>query len=74
MTSDHRSLAESLIAAAIDAAEDVVDPLDGLVEKAATDRGAAFMPDVLERLAALKKENRAAFESLRSKLKQAGFV
>ena len=30
------------------------------------------MPEVLERLAALKKEDRAAFEALRSKLKKAG--
>jgi hypothetical protein len=34
------------------------------------DPGAAFVPEVLERLAALKKEDRAAFELLRSKLKK----
>ena len=45
------------------------DPLDGLVERSASHPGAAFTPEVLERLAALKKENRAAFEMLRSKLK-----
>lgn len=59
------------IAEAIGAAEDVLDPLDGLVDKCAVDKGAAFTPEVLECLAALKKENRAAFESLRSKLKEA---
>jgi hypothetical protein len=32
------------IAAAIDAAEDVRDPLEGLAEKTATDPGAAFTP------------------------------
>jgi len=63
---------KATIAAAIDAAEDVRDPLDGLVEKSAADPGATFMPEVLERLAELKKEDRAAFEMLRSKLKKAG--
>jgi hypothetical protein len=60
------------IADAIDAAEDIPDPLDGLVEKCAADPGAAFAPEVLERLATLKKDDRAAFEALRSKLKKAG--
>jgi hypothetical protein len=63
---------ENLVAAAIDAAEDIRDPLDGLVEKTAIDPGAAFAPDVLERLAALKKKDRAAFETLRAQLKKAG--
>ena len=58
------------IAAAIEAAEDLPDPLDGLVERCATDPGAAFTPEVLERLATLKKEDRAAFELLRSQLKK----
>lgn len=57
---------------AISAAEDIADPLDGLVEKCAADPGAAFTPQVLERLAELKKEDRAAFELLRSQLKKAG--
>jgi hypothetical protein len=46
------------------------DPLHGLVERVVADPGAAFVPEVLERLAALKKEDRAAFELLRSKLKK----
>ncbi|MBA3326330.1 MAG: hypothetical protein H0T41_14040, partial [Rhodobacteraceae bacterium] len=57
---------------AIDAAEEIPDPLDGLVEKSAEDPGAAFMPEVLERLVSLKKEDRAAFEALRARLKKAG--
>jgi hypothetical protein len=57
---------------AIIAAEEIPDPLDGLVEKSASDPGAAFTPEVLERLAALKKEDRAAFEALRARLKKAG--
>jgi hypothetical protein len=69
MTSDHENEGEKLIAAAI---EEIRDPLDGLVEKSTTDPGAAFRPEVLERLAALKKENRAAFEALRSRLKTTG--
>ena len=60
MNGDHEKESENLIAAAIDAAEDICDPLEGLVEKSATDPGAVFMPEVLERLAALKKEDRAA--------------
>ena len=57
---------------AIDAAEEILDPLGGLVEKSAEDPGAAFTPEVLERLVALKAEDRAAFEALRAKLKKAG--
>jgi len=60
------------IAEAIGAAEDIADPLDGLAEKCAADPGAAFTPEVLERLAELKKDDRAAFELLRSQLKKAG--
>ena len=56
----------------IDDAEEVHDPLDGLVEKTASDPGAPFTPEALEALAALKKGHRAAFETLRSQLKKAG--
>ena len=57
---------------AIEAAEAIPDPLAGLVEQTATDPGAPFMPEALEALAALKQDNRAAFEALRSQLKKAG--
>jgi hypothetical protein len=63
---------ENLVAAAMDAAEEIRDPLDGLVEKTTTDPGAPFATDALERLAALKKDDRAAFEALRAQLKKAG--
>jgi hypothetical protein len=63
---------ESVIADAIDAAEDIRDPLEGLAEKTVTYPDAPFMPDALERLAALKKEDRASFEALRAQLKKAG--
>ena len=48
------------------------DPLEGLVERTAKDVSAPFAPETLRRLAALKKEDRAAFEGLRSQLKKAG--
>jgi hypothetical protein len=63
---------ENLIAAVINAAEEIRDQLDGLVEKAAADPGAPFAPEALEQLATLKKENRAGFEALRAQLKNAG--
>ena len=63
---------ENLIAAAMNAAKDIRNPLDGLVEKTATDPGAPFAPDTLECLAALKKNDRAMFEALRAHLKKAG--
>lgn len=58
--------------AAIDAAEEIRDPLEGLVERTVDDAGAAFTPEVLERLAVLKRDDRAAFEALRAQLKKAG--
>ena len=48
------------------------DLLKGVVEKTATDPTAAFASEVLKRLAVLKQEDRAAFETLRSNLKKAG--
>jgi hypothetical protein len=55
---DHPAESENPIADAIDAAEEIRDPLES--------------PDVLERLAALKKDDRGAFESPRAQLKEAG--
>ena len=72
MNDDQQAAEDNLIANAIDAAEDIRDPLDGLVEKTSVDPGSPFEPDVLERLAALKKDDRAAFEALRAQLKKAG--
>jgi hypothetical protein len=63
---------DQLITDAIDAAEEIPDPLAGLAEKTAADPGAPFVPEALEALAALKSDNRAAFEALRSQLKKAG--
>jgi len=72
MNNDNENVTENLIAEAISAAEDIRDPLDGLVEKSAADPGAAFMHDVLEALDALSKSDRAAFEALRAQLKKVG--
>src|SRR5262249_35145621 len=58
--------------AAIAAAEEVRDPLDGLIERTTADPGAVFAPEVLERLVGLKRDDRAAFEALRAQLKKAG--
>lgn len=60
------------VCAAIDAAEEVRDPLDGLVERTGADPGAAFAPEALEWLTALKRHDRSAFEALRAQLKKAG--
>jgi hypothetical protein len=70
MNSEHEN--ESGIRAAIDAAKEIGDPLEGLVEKAATDPGAPFAPEALERIAALKRDDLAAFEVLRAQLKKMG--
>jgi hypothetical protein len=72
MSTDNPAVSGNLITAAIEAAEAIRDPLDGLVEKTATDPRAPFAPDTLERLARLKKDGRAAFEALRAQLKKAG--
>lgn len=45
------------------------DPLEGLVQRTATNPGVPFEPEVLARLRELKREDRAAFENLRAELK-----
>lgn len=72
MNSDDTNEPEKLIAAAIDAAEDIRDPLEGLLERTAIDPGAPFVPNTLVSLVALRKDDRAAFEALRAQLKGAG--
>jgi hypothetical protein len=57
---------------AIEAAEEISDPLEGLVERSAADPGAAFTPEVLTGLATLKRDDRPAFEALRAQLKKVG--
>jgi hypothetical protein len=72
MNDRKQTLRDSFIVDTIDAAEDIRDPLDGLVEKTTMDPGSPFERDVLERLTALKSEDPAAFELLRAQLKRAG--
>ena len=60
------------IIATIDGAQDVCDPLEDLADRAALDPGAPFTPEMVAALAALKKDDRAAFEALRAQLKGAG--
>ena len=72
MKIDENEVAYNLITHTIDAAEDIHDLLDGLVERTTVDPGSAFQPEVLEALARLKKVNRAAFEGLRARLKRVG--
>jgi hypothetical protein len=72
MTFDVRCEEEESIRDIIESAEEVRDPLDGLLERTKDDVGAPFKPDVLERLADLKKSDRASFEVIRSGLKKSG--
>jgi hypothetical protein len=72
MNVHEKGVAYNLITHTIDTAEDVDDLIDGLVKKTSVDAGSAFQPEVLERLATLKKVNRAAFEGLRAQLKKVG--
>ena len=60
--------AENIIAAAIENAEEICDPLDDLMDDAAADPAAPFAPEVLARLAGLKRQDRAGFEALRARL------
>ena len=57
---------------AIEAAEEVTDPLEGLAERSTEDPGAAFTPEALKGLSALKKVDRAAFEALRDSAQESG--
>jgi hypothetical protein len=65
-------IADHAILDTLAAAEEILDPLDGLVEKTAGDPGVPFTLDVMVALAALKKDDRGAFEALRARLKNAG--
>jgi hypothetical protein len=53
-------------------ADEISDLLEGLVEKTIDDPGTPFVPATLERIAALKRGNFAAYELLRSELKEVG--
>jgi hypothetical protein len=53
---EQAKIAEQGIIDTIAVAEDVHDPLNGLVEQTAADSGAPFTPEVVAALAALKKK------------------
>src|SRR3954465_3271505 len=72
MNGGQENAPEDQIAAAIDMTEEICEPLDDLVGRTAVNPGAAFASEALQRLGALKKEDRAAFEALRANLKKAG--
>jgi hypothetical protein len=62
---------------AVSSEEAIVAPADSndfehLVQEVANDPGAPFTPEAVASLAKLRKENRAGFEVLRSRLKEAG--
>jgi hypothetical protein len=61
---DDSAEAENLIAAAVDAPEDIRDALDGLVERTATDPGAPFAPDVLGTIEYARKYINAGFRPI----------
>jgi hypothetical protein len=64
--------AKDAIISAIDAAEDVHDPIEKLVERSSTDPSAPFESDVVAQLAAMKKDDPATFEAVRARLKGTG--
>ena len=66
------TVVEKQIADIIEAAEEVTDPLDNLVERTADDPGIPFQPDVLAHLSELKRQDQAAFERLRARLRKTG--
>jgi len=51
---------------------DPKDPWDDLIERTENHPGAPLDPEILARIFALKKEEPAKFEDLRSRLKKAG--
>ena len=69
---EYRIDPEEAVAAAIDEAEEVRDPLDGLVERTATDPGAPFAARCPGTASRAQESDRAAFETLRAQLKEAG--
>ena len=52
--------------------QEICEFIEDLVEKCTEDPSYVFHPEVVERLAYLKQENRLAFESLRVRLKKVG--
>ena len=66
-------MSDDQVRAAFEVAEEIRDPLDGLADKSKLDRAAPFRPEVLERLAEPRQEDRGGFEAVRVALKASGF-
>ena len=66
------TISEAIAGEDMAGAEDTPEPLDGLIERARTDPGAPFKPDVLASLAELALYEPDEFEALRTKLKEVG--
>lgn len=60
------------ITGALEEAEGITDPFEQLIQDAAEDPGLPFAPDAVARLRELRAEDRAAFETVRARLKKAG--
>ena len=65
-------MSDDEVRAAFDVAEEIRDPLDGLADRSKLDKAAPFRPEVLERLAELRQDDRGAFEALRPILRASG--
>ena len=65
-----RAAAFEAVRKTIEDAADFVDPLDDLVERAKSDRGAPFESEVLKRLKEMRRDDRSQFERLMSRLKK----
>ena len=72
MSPDYLNGSGNSVADAIDDAEIILDPLDGLAMRTAVNPGAPFEPEAQTALRMLKDVNPAAFEALRAQLKKAG--
>jgi hypothetical protein len=56
MNTSHAAGNDDPVCAAIEGAEEIRDPLEDIVERTTTAPGAAFEPEVVARLAALRRE------------------
>jgi Toprim domain len=70
MGAPDRAAAYEAVRKAIEDAEDFIDPLDDLVERAKLDRGALFESEVLKRLKEMRRDDRSQFERVMSRLKK----
>jgi hypothetical protein len=67
-----REDSDSEIVSIIDAAEELLDPLERIAERTEDDPGVPFQPNELAALVELRRADRPAFEALRAQLKKAG--